>query len=794
MKKSEIQMLVVFLVVFLGFLFLSGAGTDPKKYFAIEINGVICGYSETFEEPLEESGKEYVQAETKVFVMLSMLGSKFNSKIHVTSLLDPTTRRACRNATVIDQGGNRMEFKLTVSGGEAVLVSPRSREPKTIAISPGLLIGSDEMFRIIRRDFIAKHAIEASYDILEIMEEEIQRSSFRKTGEEKIELAGKTFHTLVVEQTNAKTRVKTTYWLAPDFDGFVKFTVRDRSVYLADRRIVDRIKVADMDAAFFSKTNVFIVDIPAIAYMKLKVRIAPTGAVLTEADLNVPGQKFSGIVRDNVIDGVLEIEHKRYDGSAAPAFPPSFTADPRLKKYLEPERFIESDDPLLVAKAREITAGAGDSWQAAVRLGRWVADNIAYAIPGGGSARNTFDTRSGECGAHSMLLTAFCRAVGIPARVVFGAMYVPSQGGGFGQLAWNEVYMGQAGWVPVDSTAHEIDYVDSGHIRISEVKSATSSSFNGKEITVLEHRLAGGMADGAAGPNLAPYLGRFAHPQGSRTITVMEKEGNLVLDIPGQMALPFSAADAQARWYCKFAPHIYLVFRRDDRKQVTRMDLHQVVPLPRQDAEEAAAPGVPADLSPYVGTYLLAAEKAEFTVLVQEGHLAVHDPIRKETVKLLPPGADGGWREESSANVIFFERDDQGRVAAMKIDAVDGFRRGEHAAEIVERAIQEHGLEAGLRRYAELKAAKGGEVFFSEAAFNDLGYRFMAAGKLNEAIAVFKLTVEAWTASANAYDSLAESYMKNNQNDLAIANFRKSLELNPKNDNARKMLEKLEAK
>ena len=30
---------------------------------------------------------------------------------------------------------------------------------------------------------------------------------------------------------------------------------------------------------------------------------------------------------------------------------------------------------------------------------------------GGGAARKTYDTRAGECGAHSMLVTAFCRAV-----------------------------------------------------------------------------------------------------------------------------------------------------------------------------------------------------------------------------------------------------------------------------------------------------------------------------------------------------------------------------------------------
>jgi Tfp pilus assembly protein PilF len=45
--------------------------------------------------------------------------------------------------------------------------------------------------------------------------------------------------------------------------------------------------------------------------------------------------------------------------------------------------------------------------------------------------------------------------------------------------------------------------------------------------------------------------------------------------------------------------------------------------------------------------------------------------------------------------------------------------------------------------------------------------------------------------SFNVYDSLAEVYVKNKLNDLAVENFKKSLQLNPKNENALKMLEKL---
>ncbi len=116
--------------------------------------------------------------------------------------------------------------------------------------------------------------------------------------------------------------------------------------------------------------------------------------------------------------------------------------------------------------------------------------NIKGAIPGGGTARGTYDQLAGECGGHSFLLAAFCRAVGIPARAVWGCLYIPHGGGAFGQHAWNEVYMGEAGWIPLDTTIGETDYVDSGHVRIGVFQSL-ATSLNARSLEIIDHRSSG---------------------------------------------------------------------------------------------------------------------------------------------------------------------------------------------------------------------------------------------------------------------------------------------------------------
>jgi cytochrome c-type biogenesis protein CcmH/NrfG len=65
-------------------------------------------------------------------------------------------------------------------------------------------------------------------------------------------------------------------------------------------------------------------------------------------------------------------------------------------------------------------------------------------------------------------------------------------------------------------------------------------------------------------------------------------------------------------------------------------------------------------------------------------------------------------------------------------------------------------------------------------------------GKVKEAVEIFKLNVEAYPQAFNTYDSLGEGYMTLNEHELAVLNYKKSLELNPKNTNAAEMLKKLE--
>jgi len=81
---------------------------------------------------------------------------------------------------------------------------------------------------------------------------------------------------------------------------------------------------------------------------------------------------------------------------------------------------------------------------------------------------------------------------------------------------------------------------------------------------------------------------------------------------------------------------------------------------------------------------------------------------------------------------------------------------------------------------------------FGEAEMNLLGYRYLQQGKTSEAVRLFTLNVISYPDSWNVYDSLGEALLKDGNESLAEKNYRKSLELNPNNENAVKVLNDLQ--
>ena len=106
--------------------------------------------------------------------------------------------------------------------------------------------------------------------------------------------------------------------------------------------------------------------------------------------------------------------------------------------------------------------------------------------------------------------------------------------------------------------------------------------------------------------------------------------------------------------------------------------------------------------------------------------------------------------------------------------------------------ITTQGLAAAVAEYHRMRERYPAGTF-NERVLNALGYEFLNENDTKTAVAIFELNVAEYPDASNPYDSLGEGYMRDGDRQKAIENYRKSLDLDPQNTNAVRMLEQLES-
>lgn len=105
--------------------------------------------------------------------------------------------------------------------------------------------------------------------------------------------------------------------------------------------------------------------------------------------------------------------------------------------------------------------------------------------------------------------------------------------------------------------------------------------------------------------------------------------------------------------------------------------------------------------------------------------------------------------------------------------------------------FRRNGIDAALNEYQVLRKRHPDLYDFGEKQLNELGGRLLEEGDTKEAIRVLQLNVEMYSSSASAYDCLGEAYEADENKTLAIANYEKALQLDPKRTRSMQALKKL---
>jgi len=169
------------------------------------------------------------------------------------------------------------------------------------------------------------------------------------------------------------------------------------------------------------------------------------------------------------VDGTFDFVGKRVslEGFKAMRLPLGDTCPDAVAQWLEPTPFVQSDDPKIVAKAREIVGDETDAVAVSKTLCEWVHDNVRTTFSAQlSNAREVLDRLEGDCTEYSILFIGLARAAGLPAREVAGLIYMESGGQpGFYFHQWAKVWVGK--WIDVDPTFDQ-PLADATHIKLAQ--------------------------------------------------------------------------------------------------------------------------------------------------------------------------------------------------------------------------------------------------------------------------------------------------------------------------------------
>ncbi len=180
--------------------------------------------------------------------------------------------------------------------------------------------------------------------------------------------------------------------------------------------------------------------------LRLKVQGAP--------DLHIPTDGL----RQTRVGDELVIKRRKIP-EASYSLP---CADKKMARFLESSRFIRSDHPKIMEKARAIVGDAKDPITVAGLINQWVFTHLKKVpTPSVPDAYTVLQTKQGDCNEHAILAASLARAVGLPSQVVVGLVYAND---GFFYHAWVEYWAGKR-WVTGDPLMNQLP-ADPTHVAL----------------------------------------------------------------------------------------------------------------------------------------------------------------------------------------------------------------------------------------------------------------------------------------------------------------------------------------
>jgi len=273
---------------------------EDNIYFGIEIKNMLCGYSDLHTDFADYEDTPCKLLTSKIHVLLSLMNSGVDMDIIVQYYIDTISNEVMKVEYNMQVGKTKVGASTIIREDSIFYTSTSLSSPKRIK-NPGDLIidrpiENPELFE----DFIKAKIEEKTYRFFDLTKGDIIEKSYQRKRIDTVDVYGKAFVVLVLNEYNTKSGEKSEFWMDIKDGQVVKAIFPSRTVFLADRSIIKKISAAQMDDVLFYSVDEIIPDAGQIEYMKIRAKIESAGEVISVESLNLQGQKFTGTVVDNM--------------------------------------------------------------------------------------------------------------------------------------------------------------------------------------------------------------------------------------------------------------------------------------------------------------------------------------------------------------------------------------------------------------------------------------------------------------------------------------------------------------
>ncbi len=473
MKRKRFVLLnfVVFLFFF-GFSDLASLGVQEKEthesWMGVYMEGVKVGYSYLCRERVFQKDQRYLKIYSETRIKVSRLG---NQKVEMLSSQESWLDESGRPVDMVVK--TKMSERETVIQAEidpqSVVFKVNGKKVKEIPYQKRFYV-QVPVEKLMEEDRFKKGAV-YSFPILDPITYSISDCRYEILGKENTLILGETYelwHTR--SRFSSLIPVEAEEWI--DEKGEVyKSEVKTGFVNTSSLKMTRQKALEEAGTTFdIAFSTIIRPDIELKNSQKIQsLKVELSGLPEEKLKDFPPDSKRQKIIEKKDSSLILKTESLIFKEEKAVQFP---VKDRKLEPFLKSTLFCQSDDPDIKAAAEEIVGEERNSWRAAKRIAEWVREELEsnYSV-GFASAKEVLQKRQGDCTEHTVVFTALCRSVGIPARANVGIMYGE---GFFAYHMWPEVYVGQ--WIDLDPKWFEVDsktgeyYTDATHIKLGRTE------------------------------------------------------------------------------------------------------------------------------------------------------------------------------------------------------------------------------------------------------------------------------------------------------------------------------------